>query len=106
MLTKYETFVLAAIAFHEYNSSNGARPECWRDVYTYCWADEFAAPEHTVQQCKGVLSSLVQKGLIFIGQYDDEYNSVNFTEAGYAEFAKFCPEGMDSAGFAEYYKTL
>jgi hypothetical protein len=87
MLTEFEYHVLNEIAHHEMNSINGATPECADDVSTYCWADDFASDKMTVNQCKGVLSSLKKKGLIniyFIEMYEGrEESGVDFTEEGF-----------------------
>ena len=84
-LTESEGKTLNAIAYHEMNPSNGARPESASDVKTWGWADHFADDAGiTVPQMKGVLSSLVKKGLINITDYDVNETTVNFTDEGYA----------------------
>jgi DNA-binding MarR family transcriptional regulator len=84
-LTDYEGKVLNAIAYHEMNPSNGMRPETASDVGTWGWTDDFAADAGiTIPQAKGVLSSLVKKGLVKVLQYDVNETVVSFTVEGYA----------------------
>lgn len=85
-ITKSESEVLRKIAFHEMTPGNGARPASADDAVTFCWAADFAPAGFNVTQTKGVLSSLVQKGLIFIEGYDERDNMVGFTKAGYEVF--------------------
>lgn len=87
LITFNEADVLNGIAYHEYNVGNGAAPECAEDVSTYCWAGDFSATL-TINQVKGVLSSLVKKELIVI--QDNGVNDggvketlVDFTKAGF-----------------------
>lgn len=96
-LTSFETTVLRAIAQHEMNSLNGDEPQDYTDVHTYCWADDFTGncpscalqgPDVlSVNQVKGVLSSLSKKGLIHIYE-GDRFNEpeVSFTEEGFEAF--------------------
>lgn len=85
-ITEYEVDVLNGIAYHEMNATNGARPECAGDVLMWCWPDQFSS-KLTVPQVKGVLSSLVKKGLISISDYGPgEDNTIQFTVAGFKAF--------------------
>jgi len=81
-LTANEIEVLNGIAYHEMAPSNGEKPETIADTGTYCWVEDFSA-SLTPSQVKGVLSSLVKKGLIHVDDYDDEDTVVNFTDTGF-----------------------
>ena len=84
-ITANETAVLSAIALHEFSGSNG-HPPASKDEHggTYCWVNDFASATDLVMgQVKGVLSSLVQKNLIVIDDFDGEDNVVAFTDAGF-----------------------
>ncbi len=74
------------------NPSNGARPTCAADVCTYCWAEDFGAGKLTAQQVKGVLASLVKKGLIRVQDWDDRDTVVDFTMSGFAVWLAHFPE--------------
>lgn len=87
-ITPAEAHVLKAIAYHEMNPGNGTRPESESDVYTFCWTSDFSPQDMNVSQTKGVLSSLVKKGLICIFEYDDTDKGVGFTKLGYEVFDK------------------
>ena len=81
-LTANEIEVLNGIAYHEMATSNGAKPETKDETGTYCWVEDFSA-SLTPDQVKGVISSLVKKGLIRVDEYDDENTTVDFTDAGF-----------------------
>lgn len=85
-LTPAESSVLKSIAYHEMNPGNGARPTSAQDVQTFCWAHDFRPTGMSTAQTKGVLSSLVKKGLISIYEYDGTDNGVSFTPLGYEVF--------------------
>jgi hypothetical protein len=87
-VTANEIAVLNDMAHHEMNPGNGARPTCAADVCTFCWVEDFG-PGLTLNQVKGVVSSLVKKGLIVVSE-DDEHNVVDFTDAGFAVFEEHC----------------
>lgn len=89
--TEFERVVLHEIAHHEMNSINGARPTCAAEVATWCWASDFTGGQMTVPQVKGVLSSLVQKGLIRTGGTGRDA-TVNFTDEGFAAFVAAYPK--------------
>lgn len=57
-----------------YNAACGT----WVDVKLWAWASKLS-----MNQIKGVIASLVKKGLIIIDYYDEEDNWLSFTEAGY-----------------------
>jgi len=86
-ITRNEAFVLNAIAHHEMTPWNTGTPDCdesgaW-EISTYCWAEDFTNADLNVQQVKGVLGSLVQKGLVTINEYDARDNVVSFTPQGF-----------------------
>ena len=83
MYTPHESEVLARIARHEMNPGNGARPTSAKDVRTWVWVRDFS-DRLSASQVKGVLASLVKKGLIVISYYDARDNSVAFTDLGFA----------------------
>lgn len=58
-----------------YNDACGT----WVDV-----KDWSKATGLSMNQIKGVLSSLVKKGLVIVDYYDEDANWLTFTEAGYA----------------------
>lgn len=86
-LTTAETHVLKAIALDEMNSSNGAYPSSAHDVYT--WVDSAAWTPYgwEVNQVRGVLSSLVKKGLA-----KTNGESIWFTDLGYQVFTEVHPK--------------
>ena len=89
-LTELENKTMNAIAYNDYTSLNGGEPNKADDTLTWHWPDEFAQDvEISVNQIKGVLSSLVQKELIHIElspsdhpAFPDE-DTVMFTELGF-----------------------
>ena len=86
-LTTFEAAVLNAIAYNEMSPANTYKPKTREETGCYCWVDSFARDakvEITEAQVKGVLSSLVKKELIVVGDWDDEDNVVDFTTAGFA----------------------
>lgn len=96
-LTSLESAVLYAIAHHEMNPGNGARPKDHRDVATWSWADDFArdatrrgTPMNTAT-AKAVMGTLTQKGLLACdGRGRDAV--VSFTPAGFTAFAEKFPQ--------------
>lgn len=90
-LTHLEKIVLNAIAHHEMNPGNGARPTCAADVCTWCWAGDFTGGEMTTAQVKGVLSSLIKKGMINVSGGGRE-STASFTQAGFEAFVAAFPE--------------
>jgi DNA-binding MarR family transcriptional regulator len=66
-ITVFENNVLMAIATSDYNALNGAIPHNPEDSATWLFVDELAEDAGlTMAQVKGVLSSLVKKGLVDI----------------------------------------
>jgi hypothetical protein len=97
-LTALEAAVLYAIAHHEMNSINGARPANHREVATWSWADAFAADASaktgtkiSTASAKGAMGSLAVKGLIWT-QGTGRDAEVGFTEEGFAAFVAAFPE--------------
>jgi len=83
-MTGLEEKVLDLIAFSEYNAVNGAKPKTPGESATFLWVDELSAGSGlSMSQVKGVLSSLVKKGMIEITE-DVEDNLVSLTEYGIA----------------------
>ena len=84
-LTEFEIDVLNGIAYHEMSPANTMKPRDINDTGTYCWADTFS-DKLTTPQVKGVLSSLVKKGLIHIDVFDHpaDENVVSILPAGFA----------------------
>lgn len=85
-ITKSESEVIRKIAYHEMTPANGRRPADASEAVTFCWAKDFSPAGFNVTQTKGVLSSLVQKGLVYIEGYDENDNMVGLTEKGYEVF--------------------
>lgn len=82
MITPNEINVLNGIAYAEMSPANGGKPRNIGDTGTWCWADAFSATLST-NAVKGVLGSLVKKGLIVITDYSQEENVVDFTSLGF-----------------------
>jgi len=87
-LTANEIDVLNGIAYHEMSSANTSKPKDISETGTYCWAADFS-DTLTVSQVKGVLSSLVKKGMIVVSPYDERDTIVDFTPAGFAAFQRY-----------------
>lgn len=85
-ITELELRAMNYYAFDEMNPTNGARPSCADDVACYVWLDEMAAGLNISQaQAKGVLGSLVAKGLAYVIEEDNpEDNGFGFTAEGFA----------------------
>ena len=81
--TPNEIDVLNGIAYHEMSPANGATPEAIGDTGCFCWVEDFSEAL-TGSQVKGVLASLIKKGLIAIQEWDQGDTVVNFTEKGFA----------------------
>lgn len=85
-LTALETATILKIARHEMNSTNGA-PEYAQsasDLTTWAWAGDFTSADCDVKQVKGVMSSLVKKGLIECsGKGQDAV--VGFSDEGFVQ---------------------
>lgn len=100
-MTEYEFKVMNAIAHSEYTPINGATPEDSGDCSTWLWPSDIAKEVSlTVNQVKGVLSSLVKKEWIVIGyackELGDTDDSVDFTEEGFVCWQHvFVNKGME-----------
>jgi len=87
MMTPYEKSVLNIIATSEYNQNNGSIPRTVEESATWLFVDDIAEDAGlTVNQVKGVLGSLVKKGLIDIDDIDAEEDTlVQITKNGIDE---------------------
>jgi hypothetical protein len=84
-MTVLETSVLNIIATSEYNQLNGSIPRTVDESSTWLWTDELAADAGlTVNQVKGVLGSLVKKGLVDIDDLDAD-SCIQITKLGINE---------------------
>lgn len=85
-MTEYEKSILNSIATSEYNRLNGEIPRNTEDSATWLFVDELAEDNGlTMNQVKGVLGSLVKKGLIDIDDVDAEETLIQITKAGIDE---------------------
>ena len=76
-LTEYESSVLNDIATSDYNQNNGSLPRSTEESATYLWVDEIAANVGlAMNQVKGVLGSLVKKGIIDIDDIDSKEDTL------------------------------
>ena len=76
----YKCFHRSGHLYDNYDS-NTYNDACgtWVDV-----KDWSKATGLSMNQIKGVIASLVKKGLIIVNYYDEEDNWLSFTEAGYS----------------------
>jgi len=84
-LTEMESKTLNAVAHHLYNPLNGGTPTTVEDSQTWCFVDDFAQTTgYTVNQTKGILSSLSKKDLVIIddNSHIDDDNTIQLTELG------------------------
>ncbi len=81
-LTPYEIDVLNGIAYHEMSTANSCKPQSIDDTGTFCWVEDFSKTL-TASQVKGVIASLVKKGLVKIDEWDQGDTVVNFTPEGW-----------------------
>ena len=81
-LTDLEKLVLNNITLHEMNEVNGANEhiETVDHTITFYWPEDFAKGLE-VNQVRGVVTSLVKKGLVVV-QEDIEHNTIWLTEEG------------------------
>ena len=85
-MTELETSVLNIIATSDYNALNGSIPRTVEESATCLWVDEIADEAGlTMNQVKGVLGSLVKKGLIDIDDIDAKETLIQITENGIKE---------------------
>lgn len=84
-VTTNEYIVMNAIVHHEMTGLNGDTPESYEeDTGTYCWVDDFTGDVLTMSQVKGVISSLVKKGLLTVrDEGPGEHNTCNLTREGF-----------------------
>jgi hypothetical protein len=89
-LTDFEFRYLDLIAYDEMTAVNGGEPETYSDVHVYNWSDERAADLGISEQALGgIMSSLIQKGLIVVNEPDNRYDStVSMTRVGFAAWRK------------------
>ncbi|QIG73782.1 hypothetical protein PP935_gp007 [Rhizobium phage RHph_N34] len=83
-LTKNETALLTAFAYCEMNATNGSpkyAPSA-SELATYVWLEDRNVNDLSIASKKGVLSSLVKKGLVTVSK-DSEGDYLNFTDLGY-----------------------
>ena len=86
-LTIAESEMLEAYAFCEMNSLNGGDLEYAKHAHelgTYVWLDDRPPFGMSVAQKKGVLSSLVKKGLVCVQIIKGEDDCLDFTDLGFA----------------------
>ena len=83
-LTELETQMLENICSHEMNEVNGATE--WIEdadmTVTYYWAEDFAKGIGSVNQVKGVVTSLVKKGLVVVQEDSMEDSMIWLTDEG------------------------
>ena len=85
-MTENEKSVLNIIATSEFNQLNGSIPRTVEESATWLFIDEVADDASlTVNQVKGVLGSLVKKGLIDVDDIDEEETLIQITKAGIDE---------------------
>lgn len=84
-ITAAEHHLLIAFAHCQNTPLNGApkQAEHPSDLSTWVWLDERDVGDMTTQQKKGVLSSLVKKGLVVVTT-DPEDDLIGWTDAGFA----------------------
>jgi len=92
--TTLENSVIYGIAINDYNSCNGGKPSTTHETLTYTWtlsdgcaAEKPGFPIPSGRKLSGVISSLVQKGLVIAdteGPKDDR--GIQLTEAGLVVF--------------------
>lgn len=76
----YKCFPMSGHLYDNYDATTyNAACGTWVDVKL--WA---STSKLSMSQIKGVISSLVKKGLIIVDYYDEDANWLSFSEAGYA----------------------
>jgi hypothetical protein len=89
-ITALEAKLINAIAYHVMSQSNGRTPESIDDhgqFGTWLWLDDFAETmDCTVDQAKGVLTSIKKKGWVGTSEEGTEDAAIYFTDAGFAIF--------------------
>lgn len=92
MLTENEKRVLDLVCHGECNQLNGGditEETTHQELTTWSSAEEFTPHGLTINQTKGVLSSLVKKELIDIQPYDRGMDTVSVTEKGLSTWRKY-----------------
>lgn len=86
-LTSNEKSILNIIATDEMNSLNGSVPRTTEESATWLYTKDIAEEAvMAVNQVKGVLGSLVKKGILDIDDYDDDSEHlVQITKKGINE---------------------
>ena len=81
-MTENEKSIMNTIATNECNPNNGSLPRTILESATWLFMDELASDSGlTVNQVKGVLGSLVKKGLLLVDE-DEVESLVQFTQEG------------------------
>ncbi len=95
--TDLEKRLLHAIATHEYTPMNGDQPETVRDCHTWYWISDFANTMNIkVNSCRGVMGSLVKKGLVGYAKVSakarklGDEDTVWFTDLGFKIYRDEC----------------
>ncbi|QIG67943.1 hypothetical protein EVB55_008 [Rhizobium phage RHph_Y68] len=83
-LTSNETALLTAFAFCQMNATNGSPKYAPSpsELATYVWLEDRNVNGLSIASKKGVLSSLVKKGLVTVSK-DEEGDYLNFTQLGF-----------------------
>jgi DNA-binding MarR family transcriptional regulator len=85
-MTEYEKSVLNIIATSEFNQLNGSIPRTTEESATWLFVDEIAEDAGlSMNQVKGVLGSLVKKGMINIDDIDADETLLQITKKGIDE---------------------
>ena len=85
-LTQLEKSVLCIIGTSEFNQLNGSIPRTTEESATWLFVDEIADDASlTMNQVKGVLGSLVKKGIIEIDDIDADETLIQITKDGINE---------------------
>lgn len=78
-ITALELAMIDNIAYSDYTNLNGAKPNVREDI-GWVWN-----PVETAED-KGVMTSLIKKGLVLHQTYDKNETIVSLTDAGFAVF--------------------
>lgn len=82
-LTEKQVAVMKAVAYNEYCNKSPEEATSIDDLKTWCYVEDFAtAADLPVTTTKGVLGTLVRRGLMTIEGWDED-NVVTFTEEGF-----------------------
>jgi hypothetical protein len=83
-LSKLEKQMLENIASNEYNDVNGCDPENAEETFGWYYP-EYLDEGMTVNQVRGVVTSLVKKRLVGV-DLDEEDNTIYLTEQGFKTY--------------------